>query len=111
MIGIPKTIDNDLKGGLIEASFGFDSATKVYSEIIGNICRDTASAKKYWHFIKVMGRSASHIALECGLQTQANICLISEEVYEKNMTLKDITNYIADIIVKRAEGGENFGGG
>lgn len=109
VIGIPKTIDNDLKGGLIEASFGFDSATKVYSEIIGNICRDTASAKKYWHFIKVMGRSASHIALECGLQTQANICLISEEVYEKNMTLKDITNYIADIIVKRAEGGENFG--
>lgn len=109
VIGIPKTIDNDLKGGLIEASFGFDTATKVYSEVIGNICRDTASAKKYWHFIKVMGRSASHIALECGLQTQANICLISEEVRAKNMTLKDITNYIADIIVKRSENGENFG--
>lgn len=109
VVGIPKTIDNDLKGGLIEASFGFDTATKVYSELIGNICRDAHSAKKYWHFIKVMGRSASHIALECALKTQANICLISEEVLEKKMTLKDVTNYIADIIVKRAERGENFG--
>lgn len=109
VVGIPKTIDNDLKGGLIEASFGFDTATKVYSELIGNICRDTNSAKKYWHFIKVMGRSASHIALECGLKTHANICLISEEVLAKKMTLKDITNYIADIVAKRAENGENFG--
>lgn len=109
VVGIPKTIDNDLKGGLIEASFGFDTATKVYSELIGNICRDAKSAKKYWHFIKVMGRSASHIALECGLKTHANICLVSEEVRAKSMTLKDITNYITDIIVKRAENGENYG--
>ncbi|PIE97444.1 MAG: diphosphate--fructose-6-phosphate 1-phosphotransferase [Treponema sp.] len=109
VIGIPKTIDNDLKGDLIETSFGFDTAAKTYSEVIGNICRDTNSAKKYWHFIRVMGRSASHIALECGLQTQANICLIAEEVAEKNMTLKEVTNYIADIIEKRAKNGENFG--
>lgn len=109
VVGIPKTIDNDLKGGLIECSFGFDTATKVYSELIGNICRDAKSAKKYWHFIKVMGRSASHIALECELKTHANICLIGEEVLAKNMTLKDISSYIADVIAKRAEKGENFG--
>lgn len=109
VVGIPKTIDNDLKGGLIEASFGFDTATKVYSELIGNICRDAKSARKYWHFIKVMGRSASHIALECGLKTHANICLIGEEVFAKNKTLKEITNDIADIIQKRSEKGEDFG--
>lgn len=109
VVGIPKTIDNDLKGGLIDCSFGFDTATKVYSELIGNICRDAKSSKKYWHFIKVMGRSASHIALECGLKTHANICLIGEEVYVKRLTLKDITNNIADVIEKRADKGENFG--
>ncbi|MDE6702714.1 MAG: diphosphate--fructose-6-phosphate 1-phosphotransferase, partial [Muribaculaceae bacterium] len=95
VIGCPKTIDGDLKNDLIETSFGFDTATKVYSEVIGNIQRDCNSAKKYWHFIKLMGRSASHIALECGLQTQPNICIISEEVEAKNMTLQQVVNYIA----------------
>ena len=109
IIGVPKTIDGDLKNDLIETSFGFDTATKTYSELIGNLGRDTNSAKKYWHFIKVMGRSASHIALECALQTQPNICLISEEVEEKKMTLRAITEYIAGIVAKRAANGENFG--
>ena len=96
VIGCPKTIDGDLKNEDIECSFGFDTATKTYSEIIGNIERDANSAKKYWHFIKVMGRSASHVALECALETQPNICLISEEVAAKKMSLSQIADYIAD---------------
>ena len=109
VIGCPKTIDGDLKNEQIETSFGFDTATKVYSEIIGNIERDCNSARKYWHFIKVMGRSASHIALECALQTQPNICLISEEVEEKKQSLSQIVEYIASIVAKRAAEGNNFG--
>ncbi len=109
VIGCPKTIDGDLKNEDIEASFGFDTATKTYSELIGNIERDANSAKKYWHFIKVMGRSASHVALECALETQPNICLIGEEVAAKKMSLADITNYIADSVEKRAANGNNFG--
>jgi len=109
VIGCPKTIDGDLKNEDIEASFGFDTATKTYSELIGNIERDANSAKKYWHFIKVMGRSASHVALECALETQPNICLIGEEVASKKMSLAQITNYIADSVEKRGNNGENFG--
>jgi len=109
VIGCPKTIDGDLKNEDIECSFGFDTATKTYSEIIGNIQRDANSAKKYWHFIKVMGRSASHVALECALQTQPNICLIGEEVAAKKMSLAQITDYIADSVAARAAKGWNFG--
>lgn len=109
VIGCPKTIDGDLKNEDIECSFGFDTATKTYSEIIGNIERDANSAKKYWHFIKVMGRSASHVALECALETQPNICLISEEVAEKKMSLSAIADYIADSVAARAAKGMNFG--
>ena len=109
VIGCPKTIDGDLKNEQIETSFGFDTACKTYSELIGNIERDCNSARKYWHFIKVMGRSASHIALECALQTQPNICLISEEVEAKKQSLDDIVTYIADVVCKRAEDGNNFG--
>ena len=109
VIGCPKTIDGDLKNEDIECSFGFDTATKTYSELIGNIARDANSAKKYWHFIKVMGRSASHVALECALQTQPNICLIGEEVAEKKMSLAQITDYIADAVAARAANGNNFG--
>ena len=109
VIGCPKTIDGDLKNEMVETSFGFDTACKVYSELIGNIQRDANSAKKYWHFIKLMGRSASHIGLECALQTQPNICIISEEVEEKQQTLDEVVTYIAEIIVKRAQNGENFG--
>jgi pyrophosphate--fructose-6-phosphate 1-phosphotransferase len=109
VIGCPKTIDGDLKNEMIETSFGFDTATKVYSELIGNIERDANSAKKYWHFIKLMGRSASHIGLECALQTQPNITLISEEVAEKKQTLDEIVDYMASIVAKRAANGENFG--
>ncbi len=109
VVGCPKTIDGDLKNEMIETSFGFDTACKVYSELIGNIQRDANSAKKYWHFIKLMGRSASHIGLECALQTQPNITIISEEVETKQQTLDDIVNYIAGIIAKRSENGENFG--
>ena len=109
VIGCPKTIDGDLKNDDIECSFGFDTATKTYSELIGNIQRDANSAKKYWHFIKVMGRSASHVALECALETQPNICLISEEVAAKKMSLSQIANYIADSVEKRAQNGMNFG--
>ncbi len=109
VIGCPKTIDGDLKNSMIETSFGFDTACKVYSELIGNIQRDANSAKKYWHFIRLMGRSASHIALECALQSQPNICLISEEVEAKNFTLNDIVDYIVNIIVERSEAGLNFG--
>lgn len=109
VIGCPKTIDGDLKNEMIETSFGFDTACKVYSELIGNIQRDANSAKKYWHFIKLMGRSASHIGLECALQTQPNITLISEEVEQKKQTLVAIVNSIAEVIAKRAANGENFG--
>ncbi len=109
VIGCPKTIDGDLKNDQIETSFGFDTACKVYSELIGNIQRDCNSARKYWHFIKVMGRSASHIALECALQTHPNICIVSEEVEAKELSLDDIIEYIAGVIAKRAEKGLNFG--
>lgn len=109
VIGCPKTIDGDLKNDQIEISFGFDTATKTYAELIGNIQRDANSAKKYWHFIKIMGRSASHVALEAALQTQPNITMISEEVEEKKMSLEQIVNYMTNIIVKRANNGKNFG--
>ena len=109
VLGCPKTIDGDLKNDLIETSFGFDTATKVYSEVIGNIQRDCNSAKKYWHFIKLMGRSASHIALECALQTQPNVCIISEEIEAKNLTLQDVVNQLADVVAARAAEGNNFG--
>ena len=109
VIGCPKTIDGDLKNDQIETSFGFDTACKTYSELIGNIERDCNSARKYWHFIKVMGRSASHIALECALQTQPNICLISEEIEAKAMSLADIVEYIANAVCQRAADGNNFG--
>ncbi len=109
VIGCPKTIDGDLKNAQIETSFGFDTACKTYSELIGNIERDCNSARKYWHFIKVMGRSASHIALECALQTQPNICLVSEEVEQCELTLDDVVEYIANSVARRAEDGNNFG--
>lgn len=109
VIGVPKTIDGDLKNKWIETSFGFDTACKVYSEVIGNIQRDCNSAKKYYHFIKLMGRSASHIALECALETQPNVCLISEEVLAKRMTLDNIVNYLCYVIAERAKLGWNFG--
>ena len=109
VIGCPKTIDGDLKNEQTETSFGFDTACKTYAEVIGNIQRDANSARKYWHFIKLMGRSASHIALECALQCQPNVCIISEEVEEKNMTLDDIVTYIAGVVAKRAANGNNFG--
>ena len=109
VIGCPKTIDGDLKNDQIETSFGFDTATKTYSELVGNIERDCNSARKYWHFIKLMGRSASHIALECALQCQPNICLISEEVEAKDLTLNDIVEQICNAVVVRAEKGDNFG--
>ena len=109
VIGCPKTIDGDLKNEQIETSFGFDTATKTYAELIGNIERDCNSARKYWHFIKVMGRSASHIALECALQTQPNICLISEEIQEKDQTLNEIVENIASVVAHREHDGNNFG--
>ena len=109
VIGCPKTIDGDLKNEMIETSFGFDTACKTYSEVIGNIQRDCNSARKYWHFIKLMGRSASHIALECALQVQPNVCIVSEEVEEKNMSLDDVVTYIAQVVANRAAQGNNFG--
>ncbi|MCE5331623.1 MAG: diphosphate--fructose-6-phosphate 1-phosphotransferase [Bacteroidales bacterium] len=109
VIGCPKTIDGDLKNEMIETSFGFDTACKVYSELIGNIQRDANSAKKYWHFIRLMGRSASHITLECALQSQPNICIVSEEVEAKNLTLRDVVEDIVNVIVHRASHGLNFG--
>ena len=109
VVGCPKTIDGDLKNDWIETSFGFDTACKVYSEVIGNIQRDCNSARKYWHFIKLMGRSASHIALECALQTQPNMCLISEEIAEKEYSLDEVVEQIATVIAKRAAQGNNFG--
>jgi len=109
VIGCPKTIDGDLKNEYIETSFGFDTACKTYSELIGNLMRDANSSKKYWHFIKLMGRAASHIALECALQTQPNICLISEEIQTKKMSLEAVVNSICASVVKRAEDGNNYG--
>ncbi len=109
VIGCPKTIDGDLKNEMIETSFGFDTACKTYSEVIGNIERDCNSARKYWHFIKLMGRSASHIALECALQTQPNVCIVSEEVEAKDMSLDDVVTYIAQVVADRAADGNNFG--
>jgi diphosphate-dependent phosphofructokinase len=109
VIGCPKTIDGDLKNDQIETSFGFDTACKTYAEVIGNIQRDANSARKYWHFIKLMGRSASHIALECALQCQPNICIVSEEVEAKNQTLDDIVTYIAQVVADRAADGNHFG--
>ncbi|MDR2941868.1 MAG: diphosphate--fructose-6-phosphate 1-phosphotransferase [Treponema sp.] len=109
VIGCPKTIDGDLKNEHIETSFGFDTACKTYSELIGNLCRDTNSAKKYWHFVKLMGRAASHIALECAFQTQPNVCLISEEIEAKHYSLDNIVDQVCASIVKRAGNSENFG--
>jgi pyrophosphate--fructose-6-phosphate 1-phosphotransferase len=109
VVGVPKTIDGDMKSEQIEASFGFDTATKVYSELIGNICRDSKSAGKYWHFVKLMGRSASHVTLECALQTHANIALIGEEVQHESLTLKEIVDRIADVIRRRSAVGRDFG--
>ena len=109
VIGCPKTIDGDLKNEMIETSFGFDTACKTYAEVIGNIQRDCNSARKYWHFIKLMGRSASHIALECALQVQPNVCIVSEEVEEKEMSLDDVVTYIAQTVADRAAAGNNFG--
>ncbi|WP_299552940.1 diphosphate--fructose-6-phosphate 1-phosphotransferase [uncultured Porphyromonas sp.] len=109
VIGCPKTIDGDLKNEQIETSFGFDTATKVYAEVIGNVQRDCFSARKYWHFIKLMGRSASHIALECALQVQPNVAIVSEEVEAKNLTLDDVVTSIAEVVAKRAAKGWNFG--
>ena len=109
VIGCPKTIDGDLKNAMIETSFGFDTACKTYAEVIGNIQRDCNSARKYWHFIKLMGRSASHIALECALQVQPNVCIVSEEVEAKDMSLDDVVTYIAQVVADRAAAGNNFG--
>ncbi|MFQ3549259.1 MAG: diphosphate--fructose-6-phosphate 1-phosphotransferase [Armatimonadota bacterium] len=109
IVGVPKTIDGDMKNSQIETSFGFDTCTKTYSELIGNLCRDTSSAVKYWHFIRLMGRAASHVTLECALQTQPNITLISEEVQAKGTTLEEIVDYIVDIVVRRSKAGKNYG--
>lgn len=109
IIGVPKTIDGDMKNEQIEASFGFDTACKTYSELIGNICRDAMSAVKYWHFVRLMGRAASHVTLECGLQTHPNVCLISEEIRAKGTTLAEIVDYIVDVVLKRAAAGKNYG--
>ncbi|MDR1417997.1 MAG: diphosphate--fructose-6-phosphate 1-phosphotransferase [Endomicrobium sp.] len=109
VIGIPKTIDGDLKNKYIETSFGFDTATKIYSELVGNICRDANSARKYWHFVRLMGRSASHITLEVGFKTQPNIVLIGEEILAKNMTLSNVVNNIVEVIIKRSKAGKDFG--
>jgi pyrophosphate--fructose-6-phosphate 1-phosphotransferase len=109
VIGVPKTIDGDLKNEHIETSFGFDTATKIYSELVGNICRDVNSAQKYWHFVRLMGRSASHITLEVGFKTQPNVVLVGEEVLAKKMTLSQVIDYLADVIVKRSAKGKNFG--
>ncbi|HQB07504.1 MAG TPA: diphosphate--fructose-6-phosphate 1-phosphotransferase, partial [Rectinema sp.] len=109
VVGVPKTIDGDLKNEWIETSFGFDTATRVYSELIGNICKDASSGRKYWHFVKLMGRSASHITLECAFQTRPNVALISEEIEEKQMSLSQVVEIIANTIAARAAKGENFG--
>jgi len=109
VLGVPKTIDGDLKNGHVETSFGFDTATKIYSELVGNVCRDVNSARKYWHFIRLMGRSASHITLEVGFKTQANVIVIGEEVHSKKMTLHQVVDGIAQTVARRAQDGKNFG--
>jgi len=109
VIGVPKTIDGDMKNEQVEASFGFDTASKTYSELIGNIARDATSAVKYWHFVRLMGRAASHVTLECALQTHANIALISEEVQARCLTLQQIVDYVADVVVRRAAAGRDYG--
>jgi pyrophosphate--fructose-6-phosphate 1-phosphotransferase len=109
VVGVPKTIDGDLKGGRIEISFGFDTATKVYAELIGNICRDALSAAKYWHFVKLMGRSASHVTLECALATHANVALIGEELRDRQLTLEQVVEQVATVVRRRAEAGKNYG--
>jgi len=109
VLGVPKTIDGDLKGGGVEASFGFDTATRVYASLVGNICRDAASARKYWHFIRLMGRSASHVTLECALQTQVNLALIAEEVEQRQLTLAQVVDLVAGVIRQRAEAGRHYG--
>jgi pyrophosphate--fructose-6-phosphate 1-phosphotransferase len=109
VLGVPKTIDRDMMGPHVETSFGFDTATRVYSELIGNLCRDARSAAKYWHFIKLMGRNASHVTLECGLQTHANIVLIGEEVEHRGLTLQHLVDRVADVIRRRAEAGRHYG--
>ncbi len=109
VIGCPKTIDGDLKNRWVETSFGFDTATKVYSDLIGNIARDSASARKYWHFIKLMGRSASHVALECALRTHPNLTLVSEEVRARGMSLDDVVDTVADAVATRAQRGFDYG--
>jgi len=109
VIGVPKTIDGDMKNAQIEASFGFDTAVKTYSELIGNICRDATSAVKYWHFVRLMGRAASHVTLECALQTHPNVCLVSEEIQAKGTTLEEIVDYIVGVVVKRSAAGKNYG--
>ncbi|BBI17091.1 diphosphate--fructose-6-phosphate 1-phosphotransferase [Neochlamydia sp. S13] len=109
VIGVPKTIDGDLKNEFIELSFGFDSATKTYSEFVGNILVDALSAEKYTFFIKLMGRTASHIVLEVALNTHPNLALIGEEVEAQGWTLQDITHIIADLIIERAKSGKNYG--
>ncbi|MDR2351137.1 MAG: diphosphate--fructose-6-phosphate 1-phosphotransferase, partial [Endomicrobium sp.] len=109
IIGVPKTIDGDLKNKYIETSFGFDTATKIYAELVGNICRDAISAQKYWHFVRLMGRSASHVTLEVGFKTQPNIVLISEEILAKKMTLSKLVDSIVEVIIKRSQDGKNFG--
>jgi pyrophosphate--fructose-6-phosphate 1-phosphotransferase len=109
VVGVPKTIDGDLKGGRIEASFGFDTATKVYAGLIGNICRDALSAAKYWHFVKLMGRSASHVTLECVLRTHANVALIGEEVRDRRLTLEQVVDQVATVVRGRAEAGRHYG--
>lgn len=109
VVGVPKTIDGDLKNKYIETSFGFDTATKIYSELVGNICRDVNSAQKYWHFVRLMGRSASHITLEVGFKTQPNIVLVGEEILAKNMKLAKVVENIVDVIIRRSQAGKNFG--
>ncbi|MBK6879945.1 MAG: diphosphate--fructose-6-phosphate 1-phosphotransferase [Elusimicrobia bacterium] len=109
VVGVPKTIDGDLKNERIETSFGFDTATKIYSELVGNIARDILSARKYWHFVRLMGRSASHITLEVALQTHPNIALIGEEVLARKQTLGEVVDGIAGVIMARAAEKKNYG--
>ena len=109
VIGVPKTIDGDMKNEQIETSFGFDSSAKTYSELIGNICRDAASAVKYWHFVRLMGRAASHVTLECALQTRPNVALISEEMEAKKVTFDAVVEMVSDAVLRRVEIGRNYG--
>lgn len=109
VVGVPKTIDGDLQNNYVPISFGFDSACRVYAELIGNIAKDALSARKYYHFIKLMGRSASHITVECALATRPNLALIGEEIATKRKTLKEVVMQIADVICKRAVEDKNYG--